>query len=195
MQITLPRLGKTPSYEPKNVEDDPNTLYGLDIVLHREAKEIFESCKMVVVFLKTQMEVTDFFRMKHALRKKDIFLDDYPNHVMQYTVKDTPLRNFAELYSAGETVTVYSMEPKVAEMLKITKKNPFLSLMGGMIENRFMSSTQLTSYSTLPSKEIAQAMLSATLGSLCSSTHRLLNQNQTLTVNYLSQYIKDKSQS
>lgn len=195
MQVALPRLGATPGYEPKVIKEDPDKLYGLDAVLHQEAKEIFRDCKMVIVFLKAQMEVTDYFRMRHELRKKDILLDDFPNHVMAYTLEDSPHKNLSALYSAGDTLTIYSLEPNVSEMLKLTKKNPYISLMGGLVENRLMSASQIIEYSRLPSLEIVHGMLSSSLTQICSSTYNLLQQNQTQTVNYLQQYIEDKTQS
>lgn len=195
MQVTLPRLGPTPEYEAKVVEEDPNKLYGLDLVLHQEAKEIVRDCKMVIVFLKTQMEVTDYFRMRHELRKKDILLDEFPNHVMTYTLKDSPHKNLSALYSSGETLTIYSLEPNVAEMLKLTKKNPYVSLMGGLVENRLMSATQIVDYSKLPSLEVVRGMFSSSLSQICGSTYNLLQHNQAETTQYLQQYIKDKTQS
>lgn len=47
-------------------------LYGLDVVLFREAQQILKEHDMIIVYLKAQMEETDFYTMRHTLRKEGI---------------------------------------------------------------------------------------------------------------------------
>lgn len=191
MMITLPRLGRMPDYEPVKVKTDDDKLYGLDVVLHREATEALFRSRMIAVFLQTQMEITEYYRLRHELRKVDIFIDNFPNHVMEQTLRNTHLECLLNLYE-GQTLTVYSDSLNVKDLIKISKKNPYVALLGGVIDNYAMSANQMMQFSKLPAIDVLQSQLSFTLSSHCSSTRNLLQRNQSNTVGLLSQYIKDK---
>ncbi|XP_039264330.1 large ribosomal subunit protein uL10m-like [Styela clava] len=190
MMITLPRFGRS-DYEPEEQHKEDDRLHGLDVVLHQEATEAMNKSKMIVVFLQAQMEITEFYRMRHELKKINIFLDEFPNHVMQHVLKNTRLENLLSLYQ-GRTLTVYSEGTNIIDLLKISNKNPYVALLGGIIDDHAMSARQMIDYSKLPPIDNLHSQLSFILTSHSSSTHNLLQRNQTETASLLSQYIQDE---
>lgn len=193
MQITLPRLSRSPVFDPDRMqpEVEEEKLFGLDAVLLNEVKNILPENKMIAVYLRAQMETIDFYRMRHELKKEGIYVEEYPTHVMEFALRDTKWDNLMSLYD-NQTLTLYSKEAKVEEMLKIARKNPHISLMGGIINDRLMSAIQMSQFAKLPTLPECHSQLSFTIATQCASTRNILQRHQTLLVQYLEQHCQKK---
>nr|CAB3262237.1 uncharacterized protein LOC100178933 [Phallusia mammillata] len=187
LQVTLPRFKDNRfKFEPNEVETyetenpyrpmkkkDELNLHGLDVLLYNEVSEIFNTSPMICACLRTDMPTMDmFYKVQYELRQHDMDILIYPSHVIMFTIKDTPYDAMKPLFD--QNCAILFGKPNCKRMLSILKPNPYLLLLGGLVDGKYMSKNEIESYSKLPNLDESRAKLCSQLTSLSSSTYELL---------------------
>jgi len=193
MQVTMPRVStnkhKLQEFE-TTIEHQEDKLYGIDLILEKEVKEILKTSPMLIPCLYTQPALADeYFYTRYELKQKGMNMTRIPAHVMEHVLADSKYKHMSVLCQT-QTALIYG-EPNLQAMFEITKKNKYLCVQGGMYYDRFLTIDELKSYSTLPSIEQLHGELLGTLSSQLSSTYHLL-QNP---INGLAHSLKERQRN
>nr|XP_045601983.1 39S ribosomal protein L10, mitochondrial-like isoform X2 [Procambarus clarkii] len=147
-------------------------------ILAKEFLEKIDCAKLVAVFHQLPMTMADLFEARVQLNKINLEYLKHNNNIMKLAFTGTKYEALLKLY-VSSTVTFVGDQPAVSKLLKLERKIPGLVLIGGIVENRFMSVAELKRYAALPPLQSVQAQLVATLGEpLQHLSHNLIH-NQT----------------
>lgn len=174
MQVAMPRLPKKQTVQSQaQVDTNVEKLHGIDVILEREAKEIFEKSPMVIACLYTQPAISDqYFHTRYELQGKGMNMTRIPAHVMDHVLSGSKYQNLSTLCQT-QTALIYG-ETNLRDMMEIVKKNKYLCMLGGLYHDQLVTVEQLKRYSNLPSIEQLHGELLATLSTQLSSTYHLL---------------------
>ncbi|PIK35380.1 putative 39S ribosomal protein L10, mitochondrial [Apostichopus japonicus] len=150
-----------------------------------------ESSKLVAVFHNEGMDAEDTIRLRRRLMKHNMDVKIWGMQVVQEAIHETKFRHFEDILHRFN-LYVISEEPAVLELLKVAKRSGRIHLLGGLVEDRFMSPKQMQEYSLSPSLEVARGQLAGILNSSLSRTHSLLQSNQQNLATNLEQLAKGK---
>nr|XP_002130196.1 uncharacterized protein LOC100178933 [Ciona intestinalis] len=191
MQITLPRLKQAvdPTQFVQEVEEEK--LYGLDVILHKEVQQIFNENELIAVCLYSEMPSDNFYQVRYELQQHGMSMEKYPEHVMEFTLKQTPYENMLELFR-GETAVIFG-EANVKQMISAVSKNNYLLLLGGLVQGRYMSLKELIKFSNLAGLDSSRAELGFLLNTAVSSTKNMMQKPTNQLVHSLQQYIEQCS--
>lgn len=131
-------------------------------ILAKELREFFETSNMTLICHRNSINSFDYFNFRVALHKNDIQCKVYGKAIVNEAIKTTKYRAILPLFESSNCI-IFASEPKIAETLKILRKNPRIILLGGILEDRIMSKNELVNYSKLPDLQIVRAQFAATL--------------------------------
>ncbi|XP_070570530.1 large ribosomal subunit protein uL10m-like [Ptychodera flava] len=158
-------------------------------LLKREAREMLEQNQLVAVLHDSGLSAEEKKKFGRKLRKQGLQLRWYPNMVMRQTLQESRYVNMTSL-AVSTNLYVAGDEPKVKELIKITKTVPKVFLLGGKVENQLMSVPDMVKYSQLPSLHALQGQLVGLMTTPISRLRSLLQSNQQRLIMNLDQYAK-----
>lgn len=161
-------------------------------IIAKEFFEKIENAKLVAVFHQLPMSSADLYEARLQLNKINLEYLQLNNNIVKLAFTGTKYEAFLKLYEST-TVTFVGDQPAVAKLLKLEKKIPGLFLIGGIVENRFMSIHDLKRYAELPSLQSLQGQLVGTLSYPIQSLSRSLAYHQMELSSSLSRYITDQT--
>ncbi|CAK8676663.1 unnamed protein product [Clavelina lepadiformis] len=190
MMITVPKLrkNKDSAYIKRK---QPDKLYGLDVLLHKEIQEIFNNNRMIAACLYADQPDDDYYRVRYELQQHEMSMEQYDQHVIDFTLKSTPYAQFLTLFD-GPCTMIFG-EPNVPQMISALKNNKQMLLIGGMVDGKYMSSKQLSDYANLKGLDHCRGELSGILSSAVSSTRDLLQQPAAALTVSLGEHTKYKT--
>ncbi|XP_076007785.1 large ribosomal subunit protein uL10m [Genypterus blacodes] len=179
--------GAYPS-QTKQVQEDN----GLTLLLKKDLKNIFQTCKMIAVVQNNSSNAEDMMLLKYRLHRHGISVKFFPNQVTLSFLSGTIYSSMAPLF-IGPTTLFISKEPKAREMLSTLRASPQMTLLGACIEDRLLSAQGVVSYSKLPSVTVVQGELVSALTMLTSRTASLIQHHPARLSALLQQYVKQQS--
>ncbi|KAK9879731.1 hypothetical protein WA026_006791 [Henosepilachna vigintioctopunctata] len=163
-------------------------------ILAQEALGYFQSSKLIAFYHANPMNSIDHFKAFAAFHKEGMLMKGLGKKTLEMAIKGTPYEAVLDIY-VSRNMIVFSSEPKIKQLLKISKRFPQLILMAGVYEGKFLHIDDLIKYSSIPNLETAQAMLAQNLKSSASKLHRQLNSHQTSLLALLNDRQKQISDS
>jgi len=173
MQVAMPRLSskKTQQSQPSTTE---NKLFGIDLILEREVREIFKSNPMVIACLYTEPAIPDqYFQTRYELQQKELNMTRIPSHVISHVLTGSKYENM-NILCQSQTALIFGNPDNLQHVFEITKKNKYLCVLGGLYHDKMVTLEQLKRYGSLPEKKQLQSELVGMLSSQLSSTYHLL---------------------
>ncbi|XP_074834989.1 large ribosomal subunit protein uL10m [Carettochelys insculpta] len=182
----IPETCITPCVKANNEEN------GYVKLLRRQVAEVFRDNRMIAVCQRSYTPSEEMLLMQHRLRKYNIQAKFFPNEIVRTFLSVSKYKNLLPLFVACNLMLV-SPEVKVKEMLQVLKKVPQINLLGACIDNTILSNQGVVNYSKLPSMEITQGQVVATLSLTTSQTCALLQRSSAHLTALLDQYLKEQS--
>lgn len=159
-------------------------------ILAKEFLEKIENAKLVAIFHVLPMTEAELFAARVQLNKISLQYIKQNNTIMRLAFTGTKYEALLKLYEST-TCTFYGDEPAVSKLLKLEKKISGLVLLGGVVEDRFMSVQDMKHYASLPSLHTLQAQLVSILGTPAQHLSQNLSANQVELSSSLSRYATD----
>jgi len=168
----------------KKNEDNP-----FQRIIAGELLRWFKSSHLVVFYHMNPMSADDQFKAFALFKKQNMHFKSYGKTTMEMALQGTPYEAALNLY-ISRNMTVFSPEPEIKKLLKVSKKFPQLVLMAAILEGQFISKDELMYYSMIPDLRTAQVGLVQTLNSIGGQVVGHLTTHQNTLVNQLQERIK-----
>lgn len=101
-------------------------------IIAREVRERFYACRLIAFYHANPMDGQTSFKAYAAFKKEKMFFRNYGRKTMEIAVKDTRFERILDFYYS-RNMTVFSPEPELKTLLKISKKFRQLVLIGNFI--------------------------------------------------------------
>ncbi|XP_076368657.1 mitochondrial ribosomal protein L10 isoform X2 [Tachypleus tridentatus] len=162
------------------------------LLANKLMKEWKES-RLIAFFHRNPITEEEKKKIHNMLFKQNFHLRTYNNSTVRLALTGTPYESILHLITSHNAI-VLSPEDRALKLLQLDKKMPQFILLGGIIDNQLLSREGLRAYSQLPSLEVMQAQVCATL-SMASGGHlsSLLSHHQGSLIRNLEQYSKSSS--
>lgn len=98
-------------------------------IIAKEARDRFYSSRLIAFYHANPMDGQTRFKAFAAFKKENMFFGNYGRRTMEIAVQDTKFETILEFYYS-RNMTVFSPEPELKTLLKITKKFRQLVLLG-----------------------------------------------------------------
>jgi len=146
------------------LEDGPREkrTHPYERILAREIRERFDSSAMILVCHLNSIKEYDLFKIRVPLHQKGVTLKRYGPRLIKIALRETRYESMLPLLESSYCLLL-SPEKNINHVLPILRKTQKLILLGGVLDNRYMSRNQLVEYSQLPSLDVARAQFAATL--------------------------------
>lgn len=113
-----------------------------------------------------------------------------PSKVAKKALEGTKYQNMSPLLH-GSTAIAYSQEPNLSKLLSVTKLEPKLHLLGGLVEEGLLTPRGLYKYANLPEKIGLQQQLLTTLTIPQATLSNLLLDSSRRLVQLLSYHVSE----
>ncbi|XP_073822221.1 mitochondrial ribosomal protein L10 [Musca autumnalis] len=193
--VTTPRYPEPPKTsncfvkKSRTIQENP-----YNDIIAREVYNWLSNSKMVGIFHINSIKSDDYFDARVLLHKQNMQLKQYGQKIVRKAVEGNRFEAILPLFDA-QTCLVFSPEPKVAQLLKITRKIPQMLLIAGIVDDTLLSRNEFMQYAQLPGLQSAQAELVQTLNMAGTSLVQNLEAHQKNFVNILDVYAKSESES
>uniref|UniRef100_A0A671QVF4 Large ribosomal subunit protein uL10m n=1 Tax=Sinocyclocheilus anshuiensis TaxID=1608454 RepID=A0A671QVF4_9TELE len=120
----------------------------LAVLLRKYLETLFKEFKMIAMVQNNAINAEDLMVLKHKLKRHNISVKFFPNHVTRSFLSNSIYSNMWPLF-VGQTVIIVSKEPKVKEMLQTLRHSPQMVLLGECHYEFVSSSEQIWRNSAL----------------------------------------------
>ncbi|XP_017888565.1 partitioning defective 3 homolog [Ceratina calcarata] len=131
-----------------NVSKTEKELGPYDKIIAREARNWFDTSKMVACLHVNSMSGLDKFDVQVPLYRANMYYKYYNPYLVRYIIKDSPYEGLAPLVS-DMTAFVFSPEINVTALQKIIKKCRKMYTLGGMLEGKVLKFDDFLRYGTM----------------------------------------------
>ena len=144
-------------------------IHPYDKLLAEDMKQELRSSRMICFFHTNVTSNRDRFEARNKFQHEDLYLRFYNEDVAQLAMSGTKYESALHLcrindwYTQRHVTILFSTEPQVNKVLKITKKIPQLILMAAIIDDRFLSVDDMKEYGRLPDLQTLRAQVCHTL--------------------------------
>ena len=146
----------------------------------------------IVAFYHYHDKVSDgWAQLRRDLSQAGIQLRIFPNITCQVYLNQTKYKNIVPFF-VGKTITIYSNTCQPQKFLKSVNKGSNFVLLGAIFEGKLLGNEQLKALAKLPEQEQLQGQVISILNQGSNQLRSLLEQNQRLLVNYLTQIFDNK---
>ncbi|XP_014661967.1 PREDICTED: 39S ribosomal protein L10, mitochondrial-like [Priapulus caudatus] len=152
----------------------------------------FEENELVAVFHKMPVSNRDFYAIRLQLHKAGFATSWFNSKVLRCAVTDTKYANLLPLFTSM-CVLVSCKESKVGELIKNTRRQSNLYLLGGVVDKQIVSLADMKRYMELSSMDSVRSQLCAILNMAASRTTNLLSSHQSQLSRNLEQYVKQET--
>ena len=163
------------------------------MMIASKVREVFNNNKMVVVFQYSDMNTIEWDDLRNNLRLSDIKVKVFPNRVTHKALENSIYQEVLPLFLCT-TCVMYSEELNMKPLIDVVKKQPKLELLGAKVENRLLSRTGIKECAKLPPLKELHINLLQLLQKPASQLNYLLQQNQRLLTQNLSQYVEQEKE-
>jgi len=192
----IPRTSVTQECYQKRIDkklksEEEKVVHPLEAIIAKGVKDWFNRSKLVAVFHLNSMKDEDFFNAKVAFFKQNMHLKLYGISIMKQALIGTQFESMIPLFTSKYCI-LFSEEPKIGQLLKISKKIPQMILLTGIVENQFLSKNELVNLSKLPDLTTARAQFVGVLNSVGGGLVNNLQAHQTNLCSLLDMHAKSK---
>ena len=175
-------------------------IHPYDKLLAEDMKRELSFSKMICFFHTNVLTNREKKEFRNVFQREDMLLRYYNEDVAQLAMAGTKHESALHLCRTlnwtvlqKDVTILFSSEPQVSKLLKLTKKCPQLILMAAIIDDRFLSVEDLKNYNRLPDLETLRTQLSYTLSMATKSiVDKTIDPISRLT-NNIDLYIKDQN--
>jgi len=164
-----------------------------DRLLAEDMKQELRTSRMICFFHQNVMTNREKKLCANSYQHEHMYLRYYNPDIAQLAMSDTKWAPALHLCSERAVTVLFSDEPRVAKMLKVTKKCPQLILMAAIIDDRFLSVADIKDYNRLPDLQTLRAQLSHTLSMTTRSVSDKAFTPIISLTNSIDSYIRDKN--
>ncbi|GIY85672.1 39S ribosomal protein L10, mitochondrial [Caerostris darwini] len=161
------------------------------MILAKELKQNWDSSEMIMFY--HLFSLTD--RQKRDIRnmfyKENLFFHICSPEVVKLAVRDTPFTSIQHLFESN-TALLFSPDKDIDKILQLSKTTPNAILMAGIVENKFLSRTQLQKLNDAL-KTDGHQVLAQFLDSVPSHIVGTISHHQRMLTHLLSQVTNIKN--
>jgi large subunit ribosomal protein L10 len=189
-------------YEDKMIEEVDNPFQR---IIAEELRNRFNESRLVAFYHVNPMKSDQQFKAQIMFKKENMYFRTYGKKTLKLALENTKYESVLDFY-VSQNVTVFSPEPEIKKLLKLTKKFPQLVLLGmnvfeqiflfhiiflaAIFEGKFINKDEIMELNLIPNLQEAQATLVQTLNSAGSTLTQQLNSHQNTLVSQLQERIK-----
>jgi large subunit ribosomal protein L10 len=159
------------------------------LIVSKKMLLAFSQSNFVAVYHYSSMSIKEWDSIRGKLDPSDIKLMVVPHVIAKKSLLGTPHESATSLFF-GNSVIAYSEQSRLKELLSVTKTEPKLILLGGLVDNELMTPNGIEDYSKLPSKMVLHQQLLGTLMEPLMSLQSSLCGNSTRLYQLISEHIK-----
>ena len=159
------------------------------LLIGENIKNVFENNDCVLVLHHSGIGGEEWDSLRYDLSKINFKLKMFPNRITKKVLESTKYSTVSMLFNSS-TILAYGKDPDVKLVLELVKHQPKLVLLGGLVENMFLSKNQLIDYSKLPDLDTTRAHLLQTLTQPSQQLFRYLKQSPAQLSMSLEQLVK-----
>ncbi|CAH1267773.1 MRPL10 [Branchiostoma lanceolatum] len=142
-------------------------------LMAKEAREVLETSGMVAVLHTDDFSGPERRVFCTKLKESDITVRFWSNTVAGLAVQNTPYSALTTLM-VGKNLYAHSLQPHVAQLMKVLKVTPQVNLIGGLVDGLLMSKADMEHYAQLPSMEQSLGEVVSVLSAGVGQTNQLL---------------------
>ncbi|CAH1369306.1 unnamed protein product [Tenebrio molitor] len=173
-------------YEDKMIEEVDNPFQR---IIAEELRNRFNESRLVAFYHVNPMKSDQQFKAQIMFKKENMYFRTYGKKTLKLALENTKYESVLDFY-VSQNVTVFSPEPEIKKLLKLTKKFPQLVLLAAIFEGKFINKDEIMELNLIPNLQAAQATLVQTLNSAGSTLTQQLNSHQNTLVSQLQERIK-----
>ncbi|XP_063902952.1 large ribosomal subunit protein uL10m [Zophobas morio] len=158
-------------------------------IIARELRERFDQSRLIAFYHRNSMNSDQQYKAYVAFIKAKMHIKTYGKKTLEMAVKDTKFEPVLDFY-VSQNVMVFSPEPDIKQLLKVTKKFPQMVLLAAIFEGKFISKDEVMELHLIPNLQTAQAALVQTLNSATTTLTQQLNSHQNTLVSNLQERVK-----
>ena len=158
----------------------------MKIHIGKQLVDIFHSNPLVAVFHHNDWNVAEWQKFRRTLLPTGIRVRVISTRIATKVLEPTKFRNITSLFH-GPTCLMYCEEPKVKDLVSVTKNEDKLLLLGGVLNNALLTRQDFIDYAKLPTHEELHGQLISQLMMMSSQMTSLLLRHQRNLLSILSQ--------
>jgi len=158
----------------------------MNVHIGKQLVDIFHSNSMVAVFHHNDWNVAEWQKFRRTLLPTNIRVRVLSTKIATRVLEPTKFSNITSLLH-GPTCIMYCPEPKVKDLVSVTKNENKLLLLGGVLNNALLTRQDFLDYAKLPTHEELQGQLVSQLAMMPSQITSLLSRHQSNLMYILSQ--------
>lgn len=169
-----------------NVVEEESTLGPYDQIIAREARNWFDSSKMVACLHVNSINQLDIFAVKVPLYRQNMHYKYYGPHIVHHIIKDSPYERLAPLVSKF-TAFVFSPEINGKSLENILKKCNKMFILGGVLEGHVVNYDEFMMYSQMDMTTMQYGFVQLLQNAGGNNLNRQLTHHQSTLVTRLKQ--------
>ena len=158
----------------------------MKVHIGKQIVDIFHVNPMVAVFHHNGWNVAEWQKFRRTLLPTGIRVRVISTRIATKVLEHTKFKNITSLFH-GPTCIMYCEEPKVKDLVSVTKNEDKLLLLGGVLNNALFTRQDYLDYAKLPSHEELRGQLLSQLMMTSSQVTSLLLRHQRNLLYILSQ--------
>ena len=158
----------------------------MKVHIGKQLVDIFHSNPMVAVFHHNDWNVAKWQKFRRTLLPTGIYVRVISTRIATKVLEPTKFRNITLLFY-GPTCIMYCEEPKVKDLVSVTKNEEKLLLLGGVLNNALLTRQDFLDYAKLPTHEELHGQLISQLMMMSSQMTSLLLRHQRNLLGILNQ--------
>ncbi|XP_043232811.1 39S ribosomal protein L10, mitochondrial-like [Amphibalanus amphitrite] len=164
-------------------EDNP-----LEVLIGKQLRKTCENSRLIIFFHRNSITLTEVHKAWQMLKRAGFTYHKlFNNRIAGHAFSETRLWPVLQL-CRSHTALVTCPEPRVAQLLSLQKRLPQLVVIGGVVEDRFMSVADLERYAQLPSVDALRAQFCHLLSAQAAGLSASLGHHQAALVRSLTAY-------
>ena len=120
------------------------------------------------------MSTREWDQVRYQLDSKDVKMKIFPVRITRKALQDTNYTNIGSLFHGSTAIAYSNADEALPELLKVTKKEPKLLLLGGILDNELLTPNSLKDAAGLPDVAVLHQQLLGTLQSSAASLSRIV---------------------
>lgn len=152
-----------------------------------EVQDVFSQHNMVAVYHYNSLSASEWNSLRCRLAISGLRVKIFPSKISMKALKDTIYCNIAPLFRGPTAVAFAKDSAAINDLVAVTRAEPKLHLLGGLVEDVIMSPLRLQKYADLPPLEVLQQEVVNTLNRVPLTLIQYLEGNQRKLLRLLEQ--------
>ncbi|GLV37781.1 mitochondrial ribosomal protein L10 [Carabus blaptoides fortunei] len=153
-------------------------------ILAKECLNWFNHSRLIILYHINPMSADEKFNAYVAFKKNNMHIKEYGLKTLKMALDGTKYEPFTHHY-VSHNMILFSPEPNIKQVLKLSKKIPQIVLLSAVYEGKFVSKDELLVYAQIGDIQMARAAFVQTLQNAGGQLVRRITQQQDTLVNRL----------